>query len=132
MTRARPPAPPIAPPTPRRTPPRYVGGRQPRSGRPGRADRRTRRRATVAVIAGHAQITMPAALTAETAREPADQGSAGAEVRRQGRRAPATRPGGLRDLVAEHLREFPGAAFTPAPGRQGADPIPPARPGQDR
>jgi len=30
-----------------------------------------------------------------------------------GRRAPASRPGGLRDLVAEHLRKFPGAAFTP-------------------
>jgi hypothetical protein len=30
-----------------------------------------------------------------------------------GRRAPATRPGALRDLVEEHLRKFPGAAFTP-------------------
>jgi len=28
-------------------------------------------------------------------------------------RAPASRPGGLRDLVAEHLRKFPGTAFTP-------------------
>jgi hypothetical protein len=30
-----------------------------------------------------------------------------------GRRAPATRPGALRDLVEEHLRKFPDAAFTP-------------------
>lgn len=30
-----------------------------------------------------------------------------------GRRAPATRPGGLRDLVAGHLHTFPDASFTP-------------------
>ncbi len=30
-----------------------------------------------------------------------------------GRRAPATRPGALRDLVEQHLRQFPDAAFTP-------------------
>jgi hypothetical protein len=30
-----------------------------------------------------------------------------------GGRAPATRPGALRDLVEEHLRKFPGTAFTP-------------------
>ena len=30
-----------------------------------------------------------------------------------GRRAPATRPGALRDLVEDHLRKFPDAAFTP-------------------
>jgi hypothetical protein len=30
-----------------------------------------------------------------------------------GRHAPATRPGGLRDLVEEHLRTFPGTSFTP-------------------
>ena len=30
-----------------------------------------------------------------------------------GRHAPATRPGALRDLVEEHLRKFPEAAFTP-------------------
>jgi len=30
-----------------------------------------------------------------------------------GRRAPATRPGALRDLVDDHLRKFPGTAFTP-------------------
>jgi hypothetical protein len=30
-----------------------------------------------------------------------------------GRRGPATRPGGLRDLVEAHLRQFPGATFTP-------------------
>ena len=30
-----------------------------------------------------------------------------------GRRAPATRPGALHDLVEEHLRKFPGTAFTP-------------------
>ena len=30
-----------------------------------------------------------------------------------GRHAPATRPGALRDLVEEHLRTFPGTAFTP-------------------
>jgi len=30
-----------------------------------------------------------------------------------GRRHPATRPGGLRDPVEAHLRQFPDAAFTP-------------------
>ena len=30
-----------------------------------------------------------------------------------GRRAPATRPGALRNLVEEHLRKFPDAVFTP-------------------
>ena len=30
-----------------------------------------------------------------------------------GRHASATRPGALRDLVEEHLRTFPGTAFTP-------------------
>jgi hypothetical protein len=30
-----------------------------------------------------------------------------------GRRAPATRPGALCDLVEEHLRKFPDASFTP-------------------
>jgi hypothetical protein len=56
---------------------------------------------------------LPAALTAlATAR---DQAAHGRRVIKaaSGRRAPATRPGALRDLVEEHLRKFPDAAFTP-------------------
>jgi hypothetical protein len=37
----------------------------------------------------------------------------GHQGRPSGRRAPATRPGALRDLVEEHLRKFPETAFTP-------------------
>jgi hypothetical protein len=49
----------------------------------------------------------------ETAREQAAQGRRVLKAAASGRRAPATRPGGLRDLVEAHLRQFPGAAFTP-------------------
>jgi hypothetical protein len=57
---------------------------------------------------------LPAALAAlETAREQAAQGRRAVKAAASGRRAPATRPGALRDLVEEHLRKFPGTAFTP-------------------
>jgi DprA winged helix domain len=57
---------------------------------------------------------LPAALAAlETAREQAAQGRRAVKAAASGRRAPATRPGALRDLVEEHLRKFPDAAFTP-------------------
>ena len=57
---------------------------------------------------------LPAALAAlETAREQAAQGRRAVKAATSGRRAPATRPGALRDLVEEHLRKFPGTAFTP-------------------
>jgi len=37
------------------------------------------------------------------------------------KKAPAVRPGGVRDLVARHLREHPGENFTPPPdGREAA------------
>jgi hypothetical protein len=73
------------------------------------------------------QVTLPpltiagGEAEAGTAREP--DPAVTAEATASGWRAPATRPGGLRDLVEEHLRKFPGAAFTPAPCRQGADPV---------
>jgi hypothetical protein len=55
-----------------------------------------------------------AALAAlDTAREQAAQGRRVLKAVGRGRRAPATRPGGLRDLVEQHLRKFPDAAFTP-------------------
>jgi hypothetical protein len=57
---------------------------------------------------------LPAALAAlETAREQAAQGRRAVKAAASGRRAPATRPGALRDLVEEHLRKFPDTAFTP-------------------
>jgi hypothetical protein len=57
---------------------------------------------------------LPAALAAlETAREQAAQGRRAVKAAASGRRAPATRPGALRDLVEEHLRKFSGTAFTP-------------------
>ena len=57
---------------------------------------------------------LPAALAAlETAREQAAQGRRAVKAAASGRRAPATRSGALRDLVEEHLRKFPEAAFTP-------------------
>ena len=49
----------------------------------------------------------------EAARELAAQGRRVLKAAASGRRAPATRPGALRDLVEEHLRKFPGTAFTP-------------------
>jgi hypothetical protein len=57
---------------------------------------------------------LDAALTAlDAAREHAAHGRWVIKAAASGRRAPATRPGGLRDLVEEHLRKFPGTAFTP-------------------
>lgn len=47
------------------------------------------------------------------AREQATQGLRVIKAAASGRRAPATRPGALRDLVEDHLRTFPGTAFTP-------------------
>ena len=49
----------------------------------------------------------------ETARDLAVQGRRAVKAAASGRRAPATRPGALRNLVEEHLRKFPGTAFTP-------------------
>jgi len=57
---------------------------------------------------------LPAALAAlEAVRDQAAQGRRALKAAASGRRAPATRPGALRDLVEEHLRKFPGTAFTP-------------------
>jgi hypothetical protein len=58
---------------------------------------------------------MDAALAAlDTARDLAAQGRRVIKAAASGRRAaPATRPGALRDLVEEHLRKYPGTAFTP-------------------
>jgi hypothetical protein len=57
---------------------------------------------------------LDAAMTAlETARDLAAQARRAVKAAASGRRAPATRPGALRDLVEDHLRKFPGTAFTP-------------------
>jgi hypothetical protein len=57
---------------------------------------------------------LPAALVAlDAARDQAACGRRVIKAAASGRRAPATRPGALRDLVEEHLRKFPDAAFTP-------------------
>jgi hypothetical protein len=57
---------------------------------------------------------LDAALAAlEAAWQQAGQGRRVIRAAASGRRAPATRPGALRDLVEEHLRKFPGTAFTP-------------------
>ena len=57
---------------------------------------------------------LPAALTAlATARDQAAHGRRVIKAAASGRRGPATHPGALRDLVEEHLRKFPGTAFTP-------------------
>ena len=67
---------------------------------------------------------LPAALTAlATARDQAAHGRRVIKAAATGRRAPATRPGALRDLVEEHLRKFPERGLHPAPGRQGAHPV---------
>ncbi len=55
--------------------------------------------------------TALAALVA--AREQAACGRRVIKAAASSRRAPAPRPGALRDLVEEHLRKFPGTAFTP-------------------
>jgi hypothetical protein len=57
---------------------------------------------------------LDAALAAlEAAREQAACVRRVIKAAASGRRAPATRPGALRDLVEEHLRKFPDATFTP-------------------
>ena len=57
---------------------------------------------------------LDAALAAlDAARDLAAQGRRVLRAAASGRRAPAARPGALRGLVEEHLRQFPGAAFTP-------------------
>ena len=57
---------------------------------------------------------LDAALAAlDAAREQAALGRRVLKAAASGRRAPATRPGALRDLVEEHLRKFPDTAFTP-------------------
>jgi hypothetical protein len=57
---------------------------------------------------------LPAALAAlDAARDQAVCGRRVIKAAASGRRAPATRPGALRDLVEEHLRKFPDATFTP-------------------
>jgi hypothetical protein len=63
-----------------------------------------------ALAAGNLEVALAAL---ETARDLAAQGRRVIKAAASGRRAPATRPGALRDLVEEHLRKFPGTAFTP-------------------
>ena len=66
--------------------------------------------ASAALAAGD----LAAALIAlEAAREQAACGRRVLKAAAAGQRAPATRPGALRDLVEEHLRKFPDVAFTP-------------------
>ena len=63
-----------------------------------------------ALAAGDLDVALAAL---ETARDLAAQGRQAVKAAVSGRRAPATRPGALRDLVEEHLRKFPETAFTP-------------------
>jgi hypothetical protein len=57
---------------------------------------------------------LPAALAAlDAVREQAALGRRALKAAASGRHASATRPGARRDLVEEHLRTFPDAAFTP-------------------
>jgi hypothetical protein len=63
-----------------------------------------------ALAAGNMDVALAAL---DTARDLAAQGRRAVKAAASGRRAPATRPGALRDLVEEHLRTFPGTAFTP-------------------
>jgi hypothetical protein len=63
-----------------------------------------------ALPAGNLDVALAAP---ETARDLAAQGRRAVKAAASGRRAPATRPGALRDLVEEHLRKFPETAFTP-------------------
>ena len=63
-----------------------------------------------ALAAGNLDVALAAL---ETARDLAAQGRRVLKAAASGRRAPATRPGALRDLVEEHLRKFPETAFTP-------------------
>jgi hypothetical protein len=63
-----------------------------------------------ALAAGNLDVALAAL---DTARDLATQGRRAIKAAASGRRAPATRPGALRDLVEEHLCKFPDAAFTP-------------------
>jgi len=63
-----------------------------------------------ALAAGNLDVALAAL---DTARDLAAQGRRVLKAAASGRRAPATRPGALRDLVEEHLRKFPDTAFTP-------------------
>jgi hypothetical protein len=63
-----------------------------------------------ALAAGNLDVALAAL---EAARDLAAQGRRAVKAAASGRRAPATRPGALRDLVEEHLRKFPDTAFTP-------------------
>jgi hypothetical protein len=63
-----------------------------------------------ALAAGNLDVALAAL---DTAWDLAAQGRRAVKAAASGRRAPATRPGALRDLVEEHLRKFPGTAFTP-------------------
>ena len=63
-----------------------------------------------ALAAGNLDVALAAL---EAARDLAAQGRRVIKAAASGRHAPATRPGALRDLVEEHLRKFPGTAFTP-------------------
>ena len=57
---------------------------------------------------------LAAALAAlEAARDQATLGRRAIKAAASGQRTPAARPGALRELVEEHLRKFPGTAFTP-------------------
>ena len=63
-----------------------------------------------ALAAGNLDVALAAL---DTARDLAAQGRRVLKAAASGRRAPATRPGALRDLVEEHLRKVPDTAFTP-------------------
>jgi hypothetical protein len=63
-----------------------------------------------ALAAGNLDVALAAL---DTARDLAAQGRRAVKAAASGRRAPATRPGALRDLVEDHLRKFPETAFTP-------------------
>jgi hypothetical protein len=63
-----------------------------------------------ALAAGNLDVALAAL---DTARDLAAQGRRVLKAAASGRRAPATRPGALRDLVEEHLRKFPDTTFTP-------------------
>jgi hypothetical protein len=63
-----------------------------------------------ALTAGNLDVALAAL---DTARDLATQARRAVKAAASGRRAPATRPGELRDLVEDHLHKFPGTAFTP-------------------
>jgi hypothetical protein len=63
-----------------------------------------------ALAAGNPDVVLAAL---DTVRDLPAQGRRVLKAVVSGRRAAATRPGALRDLVEDHLRKFPAAAFTP-------------------